>query len=785
MRSTFLVPWMGLIGVLLPACSSGQRVVPLRIQDVLGATRIADSSPAEFSPDGRWLVYMIANLRAPDGRATAVREYASSGVPGYAEGADICIVNRETLQTKNLTGGIGSSWAPSWSPDGRYVAFLSDRGGGGHARLWVWEASTDGLREVSDVEIRAQALNWLSNSRSILVTALPRSSVPADDSKPTLSSPSDIQAGGEHPKGATVVLYKQVPMLPESGTAPKADAWSFDGYLRDLAMIDVTSGVVNRLVTRQRVGTYVSSPDGSYVAFSSPRQFEKPGSQQILWELNVISIATGEERTVASGIRLLYGSAFSWSPNRPQLCYSAFGSEEKFDNSYVVDVSGGSPRNITMFRKEAPHVLARYRQDFRPLWSADGKFVYVIRGGTIWKAYTSQPKAIELAQIPGRRMVELVPRGGNCAWSPDGGQTAVVLTFESSEKQFGFYRIQLETGQAAKLVEGHHCYTCENLGQYVFGAPTGDAIAYFSQDALHDGDLWVSDSLFHTSRRLTHLNPQLDDYQMGVSQLLEWSGLDGDKLQGTLLLPAGYQAGHRYPLIVWVYGSEPMSDDLNRFGLVSGNSVFNFQLLATRGYAVLLPDAPQHLGTPMLDLVKTVLPGVNRVVEMGIADPDRLGVMGHSNGGYSTLALIVQTTRFKSAIEADGTGDLVAEYGELDQSGAAFGTSNLEQGQDGLGGTPWEVRERYIENSPLYYLDRVETPLLIVHGDEDRTVAPFLGDELFVGLRRLGKKVELAKYGGEGHSPLYWSYANQVDVFNRMIAWFDEYLVGASPPSGQ
>ena len=112
----------------------------------------------------------------------------------------------------------------------------------------------------------------------------------------------------------------------------------------------------------------------------------------------------------------------------------------------------------------------------------------------------------------------------------------------------------------------------------------------------------------------------------------------------------------------------------------------------------------------------------------------------------------------------------------MDKTGAAFGTSNLEHGQNGLGGAPWEFPSRYLENSPIFYLNRVETPLLIVHGAEDTTVVPSLADEVFVGLRRLGKEVEYAKYKGEGHSPIDWSYANQKDFCNRMIAWFDKYL---------
>jgi dipeptidyl aminopeptidase/acylaminoacyl peptidase len=303
-------------------------------------------------------------------------------------------------------------------------------------------------------------------------------------------------------------------------------------------------------------------------------------------------------------------------------------------------------------------------------------------------------------------------------------------------------------------------------------------VVYFAEDARQDEDLWISDAQFRNSRRLTHLNPQFDAQSMGHAQLVHWLAENGEPLQGVLLLPVDYKEGVRYPLLVWVYGGVSLSDHFDRFGLAY-RGVFNMQLFATRGYAVLLPDAPLRLGTPMLDLALTVLPGVNKIIEMGIADPNRLGVMGHSYGGYSTLGLIVQTSRFKAAVDIDGLGDLGAAYGEMDSDGTAFDTAIEETGQGQMGGTPWQFRDRYVENSPIFYLNRTNTPLLIIHGSDDKTVAPFLGDEIFVGLRRLGKEVEYAKYQGEGHSPLYWSYANQVDVANRMISWFDAHLKDA------
>jgi dipeptidyl aminopeptidase/acylaminoacyl peptidase len=306
-------------------------------------------------------------------------------------------------------------------------------------------------------------------------------------------------------------------------------------------------------------------------------------------------------------------------------------------------------------------------------------------------------------------------------------------------------------------------------------SPDATSAVYFSEDSQHPADLWMLSGAGSTNHRLTDLNPQFEKQEMGKVRLVHWLSDDGEPLQGALLLPADYREGNRYPLLVFVYGGSRLSNNLNRFGL-GYVGAFNMQLFATRGYAVLLPDSPQRLGTPMLDLVKTVLPGVNKVIEMGIADGGRLGVMGHSNGGYGTLGLIVQTTRFKAAVVLDGDGDLLSFYGQMGKDGTAYGTSIVEHGQNALGGTPWEMRDRFVENSPFFYLDRIETPLLLVHGSNDTAVAPFLADQIFVGLRRLGKEVKYARYEGEGHAPYYWRFTNQADFCQRMIEWFDSHL---------
>jgi len=174
----------------------------------------------------------------------------------------------------------------------------------------------------------------------------------------------------------------------------------------------------------------------------------------------------------------------------------------------------------------------------------------------------------------------------------------------------------------------------------------------------------------------------------------------------------------------------------------------------------------------MADIANSVLPGINKLIALGIADPDRLGVMGHSYGGYGVLSLLVQTRRFKAAVaKAPGSIDRIFQYGNMSRDGSSIYVL-INEAQ--MGGTPWERRDRYIENSPFFYLDRVQTPLLIIQGTNDPATPDRESDELFVALRRLGKEVEYAKYEGEGH--VLGRYADEVDYLNRMILWFDKYL---------
>ncbi|MGA8556526.1 MAG: prolyl oligopeptidase family serine peptidase, partial [Candidatus Acidiferrales bacterium] len=775
------------IGVLAKGAFA-QQARPLRVEDAVGMKDF-DHSP-EMSPDGNWLAYTAITRKLT--AVTSENVFVSKGASLYDLGTDVFVVNIKTTQVKNITGGKGANWLPCWSPDGRFIAFLSTRENE-QSQLWLWDSRADQVRRVSEVPVRIfghQQIEWTSDSRKVLLTTVPENmSVAEYVNRITTESLPTRGTESMRTPGSSALLYEGGLARAQGAQVTESNALSLAARFNDLVSFDVSTGEKTALLRDKGISLFHRCADGKHVVYSSPVGMETAGSQQILYDLIVLNVVDGGEKILESRARLDFSGEFSLSPDGSQLSYRVFEQGPDALDLHVVRLDGGPMRNLSQSKDSASKDLAGVKSlspfMYMPLWDSQGRYIYTVTRGDLLQTDVREGTTKELAHIEGHQILRLSWRAdGGTVWVQKGTSSTIVIAQDMTEKQQGFFKIDLDTGAVSKLLEQGECYTCEGAyaGRNASVSSGTGSFAYLAEDAQHPPDIWWNDGHSATSVRLSHLNPQLDGYKMGAAQTIRWLDDDGKELSGALLLPSDYEAGKRYPLVVLVYGGVSLSKWLYQFGgFERGMACFNVQLLATRGYAVLMPDTPQHLGTPMLDLAKTVLPGVSKAVELGIADPERVGVFGHSYGGYSTLALIVQTTRFKAAVEADGYGDLIGNYGEMKRDGEAFGTS-ADTSQQLMGDSLWNRRERYIENSPVFYLDRVETPLLILHGSDDTAVASFLGDEIFVGLRRLGKRVSYARYEGESHVPE--AYANQIDIANRMIAWFDEYLKAQPPQIG-
>lgn len=289
----------------------------------------------------------------------------------------------------------------------------------------------------------------------------------------------------------------------------------------------------------------------------------------------------------------------------------------------------------------------------------------------------------------------------------------------------------------------------------------------------------------NVSLTLLSLNRQFDEIATAEYRTIQYQTADANQLSGSLLLPHGYTPGQRYPLIVFVYGGTlaPAGDWASPYSQRS-YSFFNPLVFAGHGYAVLVPSIPlQRMGTPsdpMLQLDKGVKPAVEKVIEIGIADPDRVGIIGFSYGGYSVYGLLTQTDRFKAGVAAAGMTDLTSYYGMLDlryrfseSPNPLWGPFLLETQQMRMGVSLWEDRERYLRNSPYFHVDKVTTPLLMIHGDLD-AVPLSQAEQFFVAMNRLGKRAKLVRYLGEGHS--VDSPGNTLNMWEHILTWFDEFL---------
>jgi len=230
-----------------------------------------------------------------------------------------------------------------------------------------------------------------------------------------------------------------------------------------------------------------------------------------------------------------------------------------------------------------------------------------------------------------------------------------------------------------------------------------------------------------------------------------------------------------------VYFYERSSNGLNRYITpAAGRSTINFSLYASRGYLIFIPDIVYRIGYPGESAYNCVIPGVTSLIDQGFVDPDRIGVQGHSWGGYQIAYLVTKTNIFKCAESGAPVSNMTSAYGGIRWGTGLSRMFQYEHTQSRIGGTLWEYPLRYIENSPIFFVDKILTPLLILHNDADTAVPWYQGIEFFVALRRLGKESWLVNYQGEPHGIV--KAQNKKDFAIRMQQYFDYYLKDAPLP---
>jgi dipeptidyl aminopeptidase/acylaminoacyl peptidase len=321
-------------------------------------------------------------------------------------------------------------------------------------------------------------------------------------------------------------------------------------------------------------------------------------------------------------------------------------------------------------------------------------------------------------------------------------------------------------------------------GDYSLGVPVkarnSQRIIYTKENFGLFPDYLLSDLSFSSEKRLTDANPQQKDYLWGTAELVKWTSLDGRELQGLLYKPENFDPARKYPMIVNFY--EKTSSEINRHRIPEpGRSTIDYHYYTSNGYLIFNPDVYYIDGYPGQSAYNCVMPGIMSLIEKGFVDEKHIGAQGHSWGGYQVAYLATRTSLFAAIESGAPVVNMYSAYGGIRWESGLNRSMQYEHQQSRIGATIWEAPHLYWENSPLFAIEKVETPILIMANDQDGAVPWYQGIEFFIAMRRLGKPAWLLNYNGEPH----WAQKlpNRIDFQKRMSQFFNHYLRGAPMPS--
>jgi dipeptidyl aminopeptidase/acylaminoacyl peptidase len=337
-------------------------------------------------------------------------------------------------------------------------------------------------------------------------------------------------------------------------------------------------------------------------------------------------------------------------------------------------------------------------------------------------------------------------------------------------KRSGYAR--LADGKLERLM-----YVDANVGRLT-KAKEAEVYLYTAQDFADSPDYFVAGPRLADGRQVTRTNPFQDDYLWGRSELIEYENTWGERLQGALFYPADYEPGTQYPMIVYIY--EIRSPSVHSYSVPSNRSAYNTAVWTSQGYFVLQPDIVYRDRNPGLSAVEAIVPAVETVLATGMVDSARLGLTGHSWGGYQTAFVVTQTDLFAAAVAGAPLTNLVSMYLSVYWNTGSTDARIFEISQGRMEVPFWQDIDAYIANSPVFHVESLNTPLLVAHGDEDGAVDFNQGVEYYNAARRAGKDFVLLVYEGENHGNA--QKANQIDYHTRINEWFGHYLKGEPDP---
>jgi acetyl esterase/lipase len=746
-------------------------------------TRIPEVVDYAWNKPGTWLAYAVSS-KVPENDGAFVLEAAPS-------------------RTLPLLKGLGNYKNLTFDEKGLQLAFTSDRDDykseKSASKLYYWVAPVPAANKPAPAA-GAPKLATASGATEL--------APPANKSASASGATELAPAGAKgFPAGMAVSENGRVQFSKDGGrlffgiaTAPKpepkdapepvkVDIWNWrDPYLQPMQKAQAEDDKKRTLMCVMHFGpkekkfVQLATADVPEITLSEDAKMalgtsDLPYRQLVSWDRGyednyLVALADGSRKKVLE--KSPYGARFS--PGGKYLLY--FNDEDR--NYYAYRVLDGKTFNLTAKLGvslvdetwDTPNEPGPYGTGG---WTDDDASVLIYDRFDIWEIIPDGLKARMVTNGTGRRD-RIVFRYVNL--DPDrktvpAKEPLILIATNDTTRASGAYRINLAApGDPVRLV----------MMDKQFGglrkAKNGDVYFHTEQRFEEFPDLWLSGPDFADARKVSNANPQQADYAWGRAELIDYTNGDGKTLPAVLIKPDDFDSSKKYPLMVYIY--ETMAEGLHRYYPPSPGTNINFTRYVSNGYVILMPDIVYEVGYPGPSSLKCVIPAVEKVLGMGFIDPKRIGIQGHSWGGYEISYMITQTDIFAAVEAGASVVNMTSAYGGIRWGTGMSRAFQYEKTQSRIGAPLWGRALQFIENSPLFWVERVQTPYLTIHNDEDDAVPWYQGIEFFSALRRLGKEAYMFNFNGEKHglrereNQKYWTV--YLDEF------FDHFLLGKPEP---
>jgi acetyl esterase/lipase len=727
---------------------------------------IGNVSLYDFDESGAWLAY-----------AVDAENHLGNGV--YA-------VNLATGDTRALDNAAQTYDGLAWAAGSKHlVALRGDTPKGKTQRentlvFWsdasqssaiVWDPSSVASFPKGFVVSEASAPRWARDGSRVFIGIKPQSDLVVESTEPKANLDiwhwKDVELQSE-----------QILRVAQARRATYA------------SVFDVTSQSFVRL-TDNALETITPTANGRLAIARDPSPYDHDFSegQPNRADYYRVDTTTGTRTLVAKHLVRTMGS----SPDSRWFLYQEGPQLTAFNLETGKATAIGGPESARFINTDDDHAAEK------PVWgvagwSKDGKAVLLDDKHDVWSVPLDGGKPVAItggvgaAQSVELRLTRVLTgggagggrggRGGGAGPATDEGiDLTQPQTFTATgewTKKSGFWRTSAGSTQPAPII-----WLDKNVGG-VEKAKNADRVIFTEQTFQEFPDYWVSDSNFTSPRKVTDANPQISDYAWGSRTLVDFTNSKGRKLQATLTLPAGYQPGKKYPMLVYIY--ETLSNTHHDFSMPVYDDRPHMSEYASSGYLVLEPDIVYEIGRPGSSALDCVTAAVKRVIDLGYADPAHIGLQGHSWGGYESSFILTQTNIFAAVVTGAPLTDLISMYGEIYKQTGTWNGGILEtsQGRMGANVTPWNARDLYESQSPLFSVTKIQTPFLILQGTADGAVDWDQGLEFYQAARKNGKQVIFLSYPDEPHHLA--KTPNQKDFQVRMKQFFDHYLLGSPEP---